>query len=85
MCLEELEVLTDQAVGEAGGDTDLIDGEALLVQQHDAGEVLDIAFDGSLGVLGASLDLGELVAGEVEIEDLGLVRLSAAHLMTPAA
>jgi hypothetical protein len=45
MLFIELEILTDQAMGEAGRDADLIDGEALEVQQDDTGEVLDIAVD----------------------------------------
>jgi hypothetical protein len=32
VCLEELEVLIDQADGEASGNADLVDGEALLVE-----------------------------------------------------
>ena len=85
MCLQEFEVLTNETVGEACGDTDLIDREALLLQQHHTGEVLDIAFDGCLGMFGALFDLGELVSGEIEIEDLRLMCLSAAHVVTPAA
>jgi hypothetical protein len=85
VCLEEFEILTDQSMREACGDTDLIERESFFVEQHYASEVLDIAFDGSLGVLGPLFDLGELVARQVEIENLSLVRLSAAHLVTPAA
>ena len=64
---EELEILIDQAVGEAGGDADLVNGEGLLVQQGNSGEVLEITIDGALGVLGTALNIGELVAGEVEL------------------
>jgi len=46
--LEELEILTDQAVREAGGDADLVDGEGFLVEEDNTSEVLDVALDGSL-------------------------------------
>jgi len=69
----ELQVLTDQSMGEAGRDADLIDGEVLEVQQDDPGKVLDIAVDRTLAVMGLALDLRELVAAEVEIKDLSLV------------
>jgi hypothetical protein len=59
---EELEVLTRQAVREARRDADLIDGEALFVEEHSAGEVLDVALDGSLRVACAALDIGELMS-----------------------
>jgi len=69
----QLDILPGQAVGEAGGYAYFIDGEPFQVQQDDLGEVLDVAFDGGLGMVGALLDLGELVATEVKFQDLGLV------------
>ena len=56
MLLEELEILANQAVREAGGDADLIDGEALFLKQHDTGKVLDITFDGCLRVSCSAFD-----------------------------
>jgi hypothetical protein len=85
MVFEELEVLTDQAVREAGRDADLVEGEALLVKEDDTGKVLDIAFNGGLGMMGTAFDIGELIAGEIETEDLSFVGLPAAHLVSPTA
>ena len=60
-------------MGEARRDADLIDGEALEMQQDDTGEVLDIAVNRTLAVMGLAFNLRELVAAEVEVEDLCLV------------
>jgi hypothetical protein len=85
MVFEELEILAYQAMGEAGGDTDLINGEAFLMEQDDPGEVLDVALNGGLRVVCSALDVGEQIAGQIQIKDLGFVSLTAAHLVTPAA
>ncbi len=82
---EELKILAYQAVGEASRDADLVNGEAFLVEEDDTGEVLDVALDGSLGVVSAAFNVGEQIAGQIQIKDLGFVSLTAAHLMTPAA
>ena len=42
----KFEIFTDEAVGEAGSDTDLVYGEFFLVKQNDFRKVLDISFDG---------------------------------------
>ena len=78
------DILPDQAIGEAGGDAYFIDGAPLQVQQDDLGEVLDVALNGGLGMVGTLFDLGELVAAEVEFQDLGLVGGAAAHIVPPA-
>ena len=44
-----------------------------ILPDEAVGEVLDVALDSGLRVVGAFLDLGELVAAQVELEDLGLV------------
>jgi hypothetical protein len=58
--LEEFEILTDEPVREAGGDADLVDGEAFLVEQDNTSEVLDVALDSSLRVVGSTLDVREI-------------------------
>lgn len=57
MVLVEVDIFTYQAVGKAGGDADLVNGEPFQVQQDDPGEVLDVAFDRGLGMVGSLLDL----------------------------
>ena len=85
MLLEEFEVFTNETVREASGYADLIDGEALLMQQNNTGKVLDIAFDGRLGVFSSAFDIREEVSGEIEIEDLSFMSLTTAHFMAPTA
>jgi hypothetical protein len=46
MVFEELEILAYQAMGEAGGDTDLINREGSLVEEGNTGELLDVALNG---------------------------------------
>ena len=84
MLLEELEILAYQAMGEGGGDTDLINREGSLVEEDNTGEVLDVALNGGLRVVCTAFDVGELVTGEIEIENLSFVSLTAAHLVPPA-
>lgn len=66
---------------EADGYSYFIDGEPLLVQQDDLCKVLDVALDGGLGMTYTRLDLGELVATDVEFWDLGLVSGATAHMV----
>lgn len=83
MLLEELEVLADEPVREAGGNAGLVERESFFVEQDNTGKVLDIAFDSRLGMMSSSLNLGELIAGEVKIEDLGFVCLSSSQFVSP--
>ena len=85
MLFMQLEILADQPVRKACGDTDLINREAFELQDHHASEVLNIALNGCLGMLGAALDIRELVTGEIEIEDLSFMCLPSTHLVSPAA
>jgi hypothetical protein len=73
MLFVEFEMLADQSMRKAGRDADLIDREALDVEQDNTGKVLEVAAHGRLGVAGLLLDGRELKAPEVEIEDLGFV------------
>ena len=70
MLLEEFKVFTDETVREAGGYTDLIDGEALLLQENNTSKVLDIAFDGCLGVFCSSFDVRERIVIHTVFTDL---------------
>ena len=85
MLLEEFEVLTDETVREARRDTDLIDRKTFLIQENNTSKVLDIAFDGCLGVFRSAFDVREEISGEIEIEDLSFVSLSTTHFMPPTA
>ena len=49
-----------------------------------ASEVLEVTLDSRLGVMGFVFDLGELIYTEVEVEDLGFVRLATSHLPAPS-
>lgn len=62
MTLGELEILANEAVGEAGGNADLIDGEGFLVQEDDTSKILDVAADGAFTVPSTLLERGELVS-----------------------
>lgn len=83
--LEELKVLADETMREPGSDTSLVYREALLFKEYDFGEVLDVAPDGTFRVVSASLNVGELIAGEIEVKDLSLMRLTTAEFVTPSA
>jgi len=61
------------------------DGEALVVEGHDLDEVLEIASDAGLRVVGLELYLCELVSLEEEVDDLGLVAGAGSHVMLPSA
>src|SRR5713101_7482626 len=84
MAFSELEVLANEAVGEAGGDADLIKGKRFFMQEHDTGKILDVTANGTFTMTGALLDIGELMTGEVQIEDLSFVGLTPAHFLPPA-
>ena len=85
MLVKELKVLTNKTVREACGYTNLIDRKMFCMQQNNTGKVLDITFNGSLGVLRSAFDIGEEVTGEIKIKDLGFMSLSTAHFMAPTA
>ena len=55
------------------------------MEEENASKVLDIAFDGCLGMFCFSFDVREEISGEIEIEDLSFVSLSTTHFMPPTA
>lgn len=57
MSFGELEVLTDETMRKACGNTDLIKGKRFFVQQDDTGKILDVATDSSFTMAGTSLDI----------------------------
>ena len=85
MLFKELDILTDEPMREAGGDPSLVNGEAFLFEEDNLGEVLDVTFDGAFGMVSTTFNIGELIAGKVEVQDLGLVSLSTAEFVTPSS
>lgn len=65
MFIVEFFLLTEQSVGKACSNADLVNRKTFRIKQNDPGKILDILFNSGFTVMGMFFNLGELVTGMV--------------------